>query len=208
VPRAFRTRRGVHSLLGLLLEFALITAAVFLGLLADEWREGRQEQRQAATSLALIRAEVATNRVAVDAVQDYHRELRQRVSAFLQSDGPKTWPAFAQVQFGGVRAPKLERTALDIAVATGALTNVDPELAYAISRTYTVQARIERLHDGFRESMLSPMTFATPDATGSAIAIAAYLGEVLTEEPKLLESYAALTGQLDGKQSPSTPRGP
>jgi len=41
MPRALASRRRAVSALGLLLQITLITVGVFLGLLADEWREGR-----------------------------------------------------------------------------------------------------------------------------------------------------------------------
>ena len=45
MPRVLPSRRRVRSLLGLLLEMALITGAVFLVLLADEWREKAKRTR-------------------------------------------------------------------------------------------------------------------------------------------------------------------
>jgi hypothetical protein len=45
--------------------------------------------------------------------------------------------------------------------------------------------------------MLGSTTFAAPDLTGTAVAIQAYLGDVVKEEPALLERYAELGTLLD-----------
>jgi len=181
-----------------LIEVVLIAGAVFLGLLADEWRENRQQLELARGALERFRTEVAANKLAVAGVQEYHEKFQTQVNAFLGAEGPKTLGAFfARVDFKGVRAPNFEHTALDLALTTGSLGYIDPELAYEISRTYTAQSRLERLHDGFREQVLSPTTFATPDGTAFAIAIAAYLGEVRSDEPRLIEHYATLSAALD-----------
>ena len=198
MPRVLPSRRRVRSLLGLLLEMALITGAVFLGLLADEWRENRQQQRLADTALERFRAEVETNKLAIEAVRETHQALLDRVAAFLQADSQKTLLAFAtQVRFAGIRAPSFDRTALDLAIGTGSLGYIDSDLVYAISRTYTAQTRLERLQDGFREAMLGPTTFATPDTTGVAIALQAYLADIVIQEPQLIERYTTLAAELD-----------
>src|SRR5262245_4751039 len=94
MPRAFSVRRRVRSILGLALEFVLIAAAVFLGLLADGWREGRQQQQLAERTLERFRVEVAENRAAVESVLEYHVDLRDRVAAFIGTDGPNSTAAF------------------------------------------------------------------------------------------------------------------
>src|SRR5688572_9000381 len=186
------------SVRGVLLEVALITTAVFLALLADDWRESRQERPLADRSLELFRAEVETNKRAVEEVREYHQTLLNQVAAFLSSNSPKTLPFFAsQVQFAGIQAPSFEHTALDVAIATAALGSLDPDIAYAISQTYALQTNLERLQDGFRGSLLGSTTFAAPDLTGTAVAIQAYLGDVVKEEPALLERYAELGALLD-----------
>jgi hypothetical protein len=198
MPRPLLSRRRISSLLALLLEMTLIAGAVFLGLLADQWRENRQERRLADSTLVRFQAEVTANKLAVEEVREYHEGLRDRVAAFVRSDAPKTLPTFAtQVAFQGTKAVSFERTALDLALATGSLGYVDAELAYQISRTYTAQDRLEQLQDGFRQSALSPATFSTPDTLGLGIAMEAFLTDVNIQERQLLANYAVLLAQLD-----------
>ena len=206
MPRALASRRRAVSALGLLLQITLITVGVFLGLLADEWREGRQERALADSTLQRFRVEVAANREAVQAVLTYHRDLRDRVSLFIESSSPKSFQAFmTQTQFGGIRPVIFEESAWDIAVATGSLGYIDSELAFEISRTYTAQTKLELMQQTFAQSSLAPATFAAPDLTGLGITMAAYLTDVTRQEPQILEHYAALTAALDDAVGPAAP---
>ena len=170
MPRALASRRRAVSALGLLLQITLITVGVFLGLLADEWREGRQQRALADSTLQRLRVEVAANRESIEAVLEYHQGLRNRVSLFVESSTSRTFPAFiAQTQFGGIRPVIFEDSAWDIAVATGAVGYIDSELAFEISRTYTAQAKLELMQQTFAQSSLAPATFAAPDLTGALV---------------------------------------
>jgi len=198
MPRVFPSRHRFRSALGLLLEMALITVAVFLGLLADEWREERQQEALAKRTLERFRVEVAANSAAIEGVLDYHRGLLLRVSQFVASTSPKSYLSFAiQTQFKGIQPVSFEHSAWDLAVATGSLGFLDPELAFAISKTYTAQAKLEQEQQTFSQSSFTPATFSAPDFTGFGLTMQAYLTDVTTLEPKILELHAALAEDLD-----------
>src|SRR5687767_13603490 len=75
-----------RSLLQILLEVALITTGVFLGLAGEQWRQDRQQRESAQASLRRFRAEIETNRKAVSAVKDYHATLLKSLKAYLAED--------------------------------------------------------------------------------------------------------------------------
>jgi hypothetical protein len=60
-----KPRRG--SWLKILLEVALITTGVFLGLAGEQWREQVRHRETAEASLRLFRAEILANSKAVSA---------------------------------------------------------------------------------------------------------------------------------------------
>jgi hypothetical protein len=134
------------SIASLILEVAMIVVGVFLGLAAEQWREGRHEQELALASLRNFREEMATNQAQISRVRPYHEALARNLQSFTEEKGPHTFGKFlTDVQFQGMRTVTLERTAWDLALATQALSYMKPDMAYKISRLYTVQQTFQTL---------------------------------------------------------------
>src|SRR5262245_30308282 len=76
-PRSFP--RSVAAFAG---EVAMISLAVFLGWLADQWRESRHQQESARASLRNFLAEITTNQKETQRLNEYHAKLRQDLIAF------------------------------------------------------------------------------------------------------------------------------
>jgi len=179
-----------RSILGWLAELALISAGVFLALLADQWREGREHQQLAATALRNFVEEIRVNQKAVADVRAYHDRLPAAIEAFIAAEGPKTMERFQQAtHFQGVQPVVFEHTAWDLALATQALSYVDPKLAYAISRVYTQQQTFQLYENNFALGMFSPTAFVNEDTTALARAMQLYLVDVNIQEPRLLKAY-------------------
>lgn len=195
------------SWLGLLIEVVLIGLSVFLALMAEQWRVRREHEQDAESSLRYIREEVMVNRDAVKKERDYHEKLSQEINRFLESNSPKTRQAFdATVHFTGVHPVTFERTAWELALASQSLSYLKPPLAYAISRVYTRQQAFQTMENSFLQSVLTPTTFGTQDATGLANVMVYYLADVNIQELALLQLYDQLLQQLDSSnpsQSPS-----
>jgi hypothetical protein len=187
-------RLGLHlsgrSILGWLSELALISAGVFLALLADQWHEGREHQQLATTALRNFADEIRVNQKAVADVRGYHESLGPAIEAFIAADGTKTLDRFQQAtHFRGVQPVVFEHTAWDLALATQALSYLDPKLAYAISRVYTQQQTFQLYENNFAQGMFSPNTFVSDDTTALARAMQVYLADVNIQEPRLLKAY-------------------
>jgi hypothetical protein len=137
-------------------------------------------------------------------VRRYHESLQQQIAIFLAADGPKNVQGFsARVDFKGIQPVRFEHTAWDLALATGSLSYIEPDLAYSLSRTYTAQGALERMQDTFSESALSPVSFAGGDLTGLGVAMQAYLTDVVLQEPRLLERYADLAAMIEAVVGPA-----
>src|SRR5262249_4257190 len=121
----------------ILLEVALISISVFLGLAAEQWRQSMHDRDLAREALRRFRSEIATNRKAVADVKDYHAEMRKRIEAYLAADAAAR--KSIDVGMRGIQPVTFEHTAWDLAIATQSLTNIDRGLAFDLSRIYSAQ---------------------------------------------------------------------
>ena len=190
-PAPARTK----SLVTIALEVVLISAGVFLGLMGDEWRERAQHREFADASLRRFRTEIATNREKLAAVTDYHATTLSALRAFFESDEPKTAQHF-DVRFNGLGVVPFEQTAWELALATQSLAYIDPELAFLLSRTYTLQ----RGYDGQQSAILESTIYGrswTTDFEGYWRSMLAYYGDLSTLDPDLLRAYDAVLPRID-----------
>ena len=105
----------------------------------------------------------------------------------------------------GMHPITMEHTAWELAVANQTLSNIDPHLAYAISRVYTRQQAFQTLENGFLQSAFGPSTFANQDPTGLVTAMSVYLADVNIQEPELLEAYKQVLKEIDEVMPPAKP---
>jgi hypothetical protein len=191
-PRARRRRRALW-IGGMVLQVVLIAVGVFLGLAGEEWREDRANHRLASETLLRFRAEVAANRDAVLAVKDYHAEKHAQLTRYFDAGAEDR--AGVAVTLAGIRPPRFESTAWDLAVATGTLAYIDSELAFSLSRTYAVQTTANQLGNG----MMDAMYLRTPTIDGDAFlaALKLYYDDLTEIEPSLIPVYDTLLTALD-----------
>ncbi|HEU4665737.1 MAG TPA: hypothetical protein VFS55_17040 [Dokdonella sp.] len=187
-----QTRLRGRSVLGWLTELALVSAGVFLALLADQWRESREHRQLAADALRNFAEEMRVNRKAIADVREYHERLARDVDAFLAGEGPRTMERFqAETRFRGVQPVMFEHTAWDLALATQALAYLPQDLAYSISRVYTRQQTFQAYESSFAQGMFSPMTFQVDDTSALGRSMQVYLTDVNIQEPGLMQAYDA-----------------
>jgi hypothetical protein len=187
------TRHHGRGLLRILLEVVLITTGVFLGLAGEQWRQDRQQRELAQASLRRFRAEIETNRKAVSAVKDYHATLLKSLKAYLAEDHKTRNSANVQIQ--GLRFVAFEHTAWDVALATQALTYIDSDLAFDLSRIYNTQEYYSEFTRGMTQAMyLLPFRENFDAFAGAA---EAYYGDAVYTNPKLIEMYDAALARID-----------
>src|SRR5262245_15983477 len=180
----------------------MISLAVFIGLLADQWRESRHHEEQARSALRNFRSEVLANPKEIERVRTYHETLRLDLLS-LQTKGPTGTPS-RDAHFDGIKPINFEHTAWDLAVATQALSYIDSELAYAISRIYTHQQAFERFENGFSQSAFGPSSFLTENRSAVVEAVVTYLNDVVIQEPLFLKQYEAVVPQINLALSDNT----
>jgi hypothetical protein len=205
-------QRSQHrrSIGGLFLELAMIGVGVFLGASAEQWRETRHHRDLATASLRNFRREVADNRAEVAQGRAYHLALGEGAEQFLQSTGPHTLTAFFRsMHWKGIVPAEFKHTAWDLALATQALSDIEPRLAFAVSDAYTVQHKFDEMQSSFMQSIFTPATFANAqDARGLAGVMESYLEDVNIQEPRLLKLYDALLPQIDAALGGPPPAAP
>src|SRR5580765_2116422 len=172
-------RGGHRSFLNLIFEVVLIAVGVFLALWASNWHEDREHRAQAKAALRNFLEEMQANRDATQHNRTYHETLAQQLDQFLRSNGPVTEERlYKEVHFEGLRPVIFEHTAWDLALATQALSYLDPELAFDISKVYTQQNAFQTLENSFLASAFSPTSLSGDNLKGLATAMRYYLIDV------------------------------
>ena len=174
-------------------EVVLIALGVFLGLAAEQWRDRADRNERAAETLRRIRAEMAANRDEVQRVVDYHLTGRQRLKDFFAAPAAKR--SAMSVRFEGILPVQFEHTAWQLALATEALVDIDPDLSFALARIYGVQTRYQGLTEGITNAMyLRP---PDEDTTAFLRSLSLYYSDVVLLEPALVKLYDEMLPQLD-----------
>jgi hypothetical protein len=187
--------RRSKSLLRIGLEVVLITAGVFLGLMGEQWRERMEHRELAEASLRRFRTEITNNRKAVTAVKDYHAQLKRDLDAYFAQEDRT--PARLNVRMTqGVGPVFFEQAAWDLALATQSLAYLEPDLAFALSRVYTLQQN----YSGVQTAIVTSTIYGrsvTQDFDGFWRSIHWYLGDVSYFDPSVVKAYDEVLVQID-----------
>ncbi|HZR22216.1 MAG TPA: hypothetical protein VFA59_01435 [Vicinamibacterales bacterium] len=186
--------RGASHILKLLLEVALISVGVFLGLLGEQWRESRHHQELAEQAMRRFRAEIVSNRKAVADVKDYHVTLKKQLDAYLAASGDdrKNHP----VRMVGVKPAFIETTAWELAVTTQALAYVNSDLAFKLSRMHLAEQVYLQMTQGMLQAMyLRPPAVGDPEPFFATLSI--YFADTTGSEPRLLALYDDVLKDID-----------
>lgn len=193
-PPPHARHRG-KPLLTIGLEVVLITAGVFLGLMGEQWRERSEQRALGENSLRRFRIEIANNRKAVAAVSDYHASLKRDLDAYFKLE-PRTPDKLNVVKTMGVGPVFFERAAWDLALATQSLAHIDSDLAFALSRVYTIQ----QSYAGIQTAILTSTVYGrspTQDFDGFWRSVHYYLGDVSFFDPAMLKAYDEVLPQIE-----------
>jgi hypothetical protein len=195
-------RGGHRSFFNLIFEVALIAVGVFLALWANNWHEDREHRAQARAALHNFAAEMETNRQATQRNRAYHEAFARELHEFLTSKEPASEDRLNKsVHFEGMRPVIFEHTAWDLALATQALSYLDPDLAFDISKVYTKQNAFEKLEDSFLAAAFTPASLSSDNVKGMATAMELYLIDVNQQEPAILQLYDKVIPEVKGALS-------
>jgi hypothetical protein len=197
-------RGGQRSLLNLLFEVVLIAVGVFLALWANNWHEDREHHAQARAALRNFTSEMEANRQAIQNNRAYHETFARELREFLASKEPASEDRLNKsVHFEGMRPVIFEHTAWDLALAIQALSYLDPNLAFDISKVYTKQNAFQKLEDRFLAAAFTPASLSSDNVKGMATAMELYLIDVNEQEPAILQLYDKVIPEVKGAASHS-----
>jgi len=175
----------------MVLQVVLIAVGVFLGLAGEEWREDRENQRLAADTLRRFHTEIRTNREMILENMDYHAKTHAELEAYLAApEGER-----GSVPFDGIRVPRFESNAWDLALATGSLAYLDAELAFSLSRTYALQTITNQLGASLAQRMYAQPPKVEREAFVGVLEL--YYDDLTDIEPLLVPAYDALMVAID-----------
>ena len=195
-------RGGHRSFFNLIFEVALIAVGVFLALWANNWHEDREHRAKAKAALHNFAVEMETNRQAMQRNRAYHEALARELREFLASKEPASEDRLNKsVHYEGMRPVIFEHTAWDLALATQALSYLDPDLAFDISKVYTKQTAFEKLEDSFLAAAFTPASLSSDNVKGMATAMELYLIDVNLQEPPILQLYDKVIPEVKGALS-------
>ncbi len=89
-----------------------------------------------------------------------------------------------------------EHTAWDLALATQALSYINSDLAFDISKVYTQQNAFQRLEESFLAAAFTPVSLSGDNPKGPATAMESYLADVNQLEPAMLQLYSRVTPEI------------
>jgi len=195
-------RGGQRSFFNLLFEVALIAVGVFLALWANNWQEDREHRAQAKAALRNFAAEMEANRQATQRNRAYHETFAHELREFLASKEPANEDRLNKsVHFEGMRPVIFEHAAWDLALATQALSYLDPDLAFDISKVYTGQSAFQKLEDRFLAAAFTPASLSSDNVKGMATAMELYLIDVNQQEPAILQLYDKVIPEVNSALS-------
>ena len=196
-PMSLRSGEHGKSFLNLLFEVVLIAVGVFLALWANNWHEEREHRAKAEAALRNFGGEMEANLQAIQRSREYHETLAHELEQFVRSKEPLSLERLnKEVHYQGVRPVICEHTAWDLALATQALSYLEPDLAFKISKVYTHQNAFQTLENSFLASAFTPASLSSDDVKGLATAMVLYLGDVNVQEPSLISDYEKVIPEI------------
>lgn len=142
-----------------LLEFGAIVAAVVLGFMVNEWREGRARARSVDTALASLAQEMTHNHHSLEQVYSYHIDMLASIEAIPKEERSTTY-GYQLPGWRGARLPGLRSSTFAMLVSTGSIAHLPFAQADRLALVYNLQKVIEKLDEVNLASIANDPAFA------------------------------------------------
>jgi hypothetical protein len=175
---------GRPSLVQILTEATMIVFSILLALSVESCRERHKQQELADLALRAIRAEIVSNRKAIDGSLPLQRSQAKALQGIASATSPQPLRITS-----GMAPPSLTRSAFETATMTGALSGADLETVMAISHAYSYHSWMTRSEDAWLRVVLSSDSWI-PDTSGrTAGLLLGVLNEYIRLETRLEAAY-------------------
>jgi len=189
-----------RSLLKIGLEVLLITTGVFLGLAGEQWREHVRHRELAVASLQRFRTEFRSNRAEVVRVHARHVQEIHGLEGYFDQHGPElkahvldpAKPIPFPVPDTVTDSAGFDYSAWEVAVATQALSDIDPDLVARMSAVYRMQQMYENAHNA-----IAQFSYSFTDEVYWLKGVMTYFGDAALYEDLLLKRYDEILSRLE-----------
>lgn len=187
----------------LLVELLAVALGVFLGLWANEWREGRENAALARRALADVRTEVVRNRTVMAERADYHESVLPRLETVAERlRGNGTSDPVRDALPRGLHFPILTDAAWESARVAGALEHIDFGTVSLIAAVYSLQEHLRDLERQVTSGALSPGSLEPSNLANALRFTRLMLDDVIVAERELLDLYGRAVARIDGMLAP------
>lgn len=130
------------------LDMLAITFGVLLAFGLSTWWESKSQEKSDQISMSQVYQEIDRNFDSIEQAYQYRLELYPKMLAV-----DRGLSSVSEVQFEGIRPPKLETAAYNLALSSGVFTRAHPEKAQSVIRTYLNFENINNVHDLYGSSL-------------------------------------------------------
>ncbi len=185
----------------LIAEAVLIMISVVLGLMANEWRVSRDNEKEAVNALAFIREELETNRERIEEILPYHEQITDSLSVLMNrvftTGAPVSTMEMFKAMPGGFSTPLVSRNSWELVNQTGAINHVDFNLAISLSRLYDLQAFYQKKIDLIGQNVYVAGNINPQDQGAAVIAFGLLANDIAIQERRLIKQYPPMVAKLD-----------
>ncbi len=174
------------SVVTLTIQILSIIFSILLALSLNEWKEGKNNEHLALTTLRNFRIELENNKRAIEtALRDQRKFLRslQDGTAQLQAKNEKV------LILPEMNLPDVVTSAWETALSTKALAYIDYDVIVKLSELYLQQKWLLSLEDKVFQTILSPYSYEKRNSDNLAKSLYVSLKNIMDVEGKLLAMY-------------------
>lgn len=180
-----RKRKFKKKITELLFQIIPVMIGVYLGLIASNWSQKKQQKEKTASLTENIMVEVKTNRDKIANVIAYHEKLRDSARYNLNTKNNKI-PSF----FRGIRVVTLPNSAHETGIQTGLLNEFPVEELQILNEAYTYQDSYNKFGNILLSSLFSmDLTDEELSKTKALQYLSIAMSDVVHKEKELLKAY-------------------
>jgi len=169
-------------------EFIAISFGVFLGLFLNEWRESARQAAIVDRTFTAMETELVENFELVEVSREYHIALLPRLRNVV--DGEIT---FEDVGFRGMRPPRVQTAAWQLAIQRGVLADADEDKVLGFVSAYTSLEALSELYSIYSSASVSNINQMGADEAYAAQFIAAAFVDFLYGTDEVMQKIGDIT---------------
>jgi len=174
-------------------EFVAISFGVFLGLFLNEWRESARQVAIVDRAFTAMEMELMENFELVEESREYHMALLPKLRNVV--DGEIT---FEDVGFRGMRPPRIQTAAWQLAIQRGVLSDADEDKVLGYVGAYTSLEALSELYAIYSSASVSNINQMGADEGFAAQFISAAFVDFLYGNDEVMQ----LIGEVTPKEVP------